>query len=435
MRLLLLHWGTLLGWLFVLDCQPKIETQQAQDPVPGLLKGLQAKDSTVRVQALRKLARLGPGAAKAVPALVETLGDPDEAVARQAAQALIRIGPKSLAVIAKVLDSQNLQRSALALSVIEQGNWDDKLAVPLLIKGLRSRWSNVRGRAASELQGRGLQGTRDERAILALIQVVRADPVKDVRQEAIFALASFQDKAAPAIPTLVELIEKEKGDAADVIFLSVDAANALADIGDKAVPALLALAKDAKKDPIVRSEALRSLHLMSAKHAKRMKVAVPILVALLRERNADLRWYAVSVLGRLGRTAHAALPALEQFIKKAPAKEQTEAAEAMFRISGDAQAVLPILLRLLRGPDARARSAAAAAIGVMGPAAKSAIPALITACQDKAADVRLQAVLALRDMGPLPEKALSAIRGLLHDEEETVRMSAKTALEWQGQKP
>ncbi|HET6884208.1 MAG TPA: HEAT repeat domain-containing protein [Pirellulales bacterium] len=61
--------------------------------VPALIDILHDDDPSIRAQAARALARMGPKAAPAVSELIVVLNDPDSEVRRGAARALGQIGP------------------------------------------------------------------------------------------------------------------------------------------------------------------------------------------------------------------------------------------------------------------------------------------------------------------------------------------------------
>jgi hypothetical protein len=63
--------------------------------VPALIVSLSAEDKTVRLNAARALARIGPAAKLAVPGLAKALNDPDPPVRMAAARALGQIGAQA----------------------------------------------------------------------------------------------------------------------------------------------------------------------------------------------------------------------------------------------------------------------------------------------------------------------------------------------------
>ena len=78
---------------------------QAFRHVGPLVAMLQDDNVLVRVDAARKLAKLGPAARKAVPALIESLSDQDFNVRWRAAMALGEIGPKAKASVPALTES------------------------------------------------------------------------------------------------------------------------------------------------------------------------------------------------------------------------------------------------------------------------------------------------------------------------------------------
>src|SRR5262249_36137910 len=141
-------------------------------------------------------------------------------------------------------------------TVLVESRWDNKLIRPALLTALKDTDSRVRQVAA---HGLGMREDRD--AIPALIRVVQTDGDRSVRAEAIGSLAFFTSEARSAVPTLLEVLEKEA--AATAVreqYLGRQAAAAVVTIAQQeAVRPLLALVEQPKKGHDVRSLALWSL--------------------------------------------------------------------------------------------------------------------------------------------------------------------------------
>ncbi len=72
--------------------------------VPALVVALENEDPTLRVQAAKILARIGPDARQSVAPLILALDDPDESVRKAAARALGQIGPAAQDAVLPLLD-------------------------------------------------------------------------------------------------------------------------------------------------------------------------------------------------------------------------------------------------------------------------------------------------------------------------------------------
>ncbi len=121
--------------------------------------------------------------------------------------------------------------------------------------------------------------------------------------------------------------------------------------------------------------------------------AAVILVELLRDKDADVRWTASESLGKLG--------------------DGTVV-----------QAVIP----LLKDPEATVRAAAAVTLGRIGSAARDqAGPALVRALRDPEERVQKAAVLAIGDAG-LSESMVREVLALLQREPVEIRRAAALAL-------
>jgi HEAT repeat protein len=189
-----------------------------------------------------------------------------------------------------------------------------------------------------------------------------------------------------------------------------------------ALPQLVPLLKDS--DANVRSSAAYALGSMGAE----AKTALPQLVPLLKDSDANVRSNAASALGSIGAEAKTALPQLVPLLKDSDANVRSSAASALGRIGAEAKTALPQLVPLLKDSDANVRSSAAYALGSMGAEAKTALPQLVPLLKDSDANVRSSAAYALGSIGAEAKTALPQLVPLLKDSDANVRSSAASAL-------
>lgn len=195
--------------------------------------------------------------------------------------------------------------------------------------------------------------------------------------------------------------------------------------------------------------------------------AAPVLVEVLqKDDNAEARWKAADLLGRLGpegRQAPAALSALTAALKDANPHVRAVAATALDSLGPAGPEAIPALQDLLATPDclpalralakygADAASAigkivpllrhkddseirwnAARTLGKIGPAAKEAAPKLVEAMKDPEPLVREHAAEALGDIGPEAKETIPELVKALQDADARVRRDAVRSLGQMG---
>ena len=176
-----------------------------------------------------------------------------------------------------------------------------------------------------------------------------------------------------------------------------------------AVPVLIAALKDtASGTRAAAAESLGRLGQMSEE-------AVPALVETFKDRKADrfVRGYAAFAIGRIdGGGARAAVPALGAALvdAEAPVEVRRSAAEALRALGTDAAGATEQLGQALKDKSVAVRRTAAAALGQVGPEARAALPALEQAARDQDKFVRAQ---VLHVLGGLPQDAARVVPLLL----------------------
>jgi HEAT repeat protein len=161
--------------------------------------------------------------------------------------------------------------------------------------------------------------------------------------------------------------------------------------------------------------------LEAAKDLEKLADGLRFSVANLRyavEHDADpgVRCQAALTLGNLGSLARNAIPTL---IKLLDDKNADVRAAVVASIGGTApfsRAAIPKLIKLLKDKDVVIRRRAIRALGRFGPEAKPAVPVLVLALEDpdpgiagKEASVKEYALLTLREIGPDAQEASSAL--------------------------
>jgi HEAT repeat protein len=277
----------------------------------------------------------------------------------------------------------------------------------------------------------------------------RADPVRplllalaagelDEQLEAQAALAALDPAAWRAVePSVVALLGKVRGESLLAVVELLDERGLLARAG---------------RDLLARS-AVRRARAAELLGAAGQRAAVPALVALLDDRDAEVRLVAARALGRISLpgaagpllaslggasplvpvpvVAHALLRigsagagAVRRGLDAPAPLVRTTAAEVLGRL-GAVAAVEGLCALLARDPVPGVRASAATALGRLG--APAALAALVgaTAAPEPAA-VRLAAARALGEVGA--PRALDHLATLVADADDRVAAAATTAL-------
>ena len=184
-----------------------------------------------------------------------------------------------------------------------------------------------------------------------------ADTLKDesagTRASAVVALTSFRRGLDPRIPSLLQMIEKDKDPAVREAFRKSVASIHPPAVSAAVIPTLIAALRS--PDGQVRDMACRVLMTFGSE----ARAAIPALIAMAREEWSDSTVMDRQVLA-LDRSAIEALPKIAL---------KTDSAGQ----------VIAVLTELIQEKSPNRSAAAVAALGEFGPAAESAIPALIRA--------------------------------------------------------
>ncbi len=347
-----------------------LESSASRSAVPGLIAIV--RDRSVpwftRRQMANTLARLGKYAPEGVPVLIEILDEPasDDSTPRiWAAKALAIYGPEAGRAAPKLIEM--LKNTALpaeerqvTLEALGQIGGAHPRAIPALVETL-----NLPARADSpeaqndrdilrELAAEAIAAVGKDAAI-AVPVLLRClhDPRETMRRKSVSALAKIGPAAHPAIPTLVEMLAFDESPAVR------DAAEtALAGIGSQ---------------------------------------AVPVLVHLFEDREAELRLRAVRSIGQMKTIARPAAGKLRE---------------------------------LLKDPDPQVRFTAAKALWLITEQAEDSIPVFVEALQSPERPLRMEAYRVLTvDLGPAAAAARDDLKPMLGHPESAVRQAARKALE------
>jgi HEAT repeat protein len=169
------------------------------------------------------------------------------------------------------------------------------------------------------------------------IQQALRDPDADAatKKAAMKASGLLGPVAAPVIPAIAEQLA-EPG-------LTADAAVALSHLGREAFqPLREALSSE---DPVVRSEALRSLGKLRERAPLESKVVIPLLLKGLQDPDARVRVVAATYLGIIGQDSDGTIDALIATLNDTDDDVRVAAATALGSFPAQAGVVIPALRR------------------------------------------------------------------------------------------
>ncbi|MEG4149095.1 HEAT repeat domain-containing protein [Microcoleus sp. Pol12B5] len=345
--------------------------------IPMLVAALNHKESSVRLDGIRAIGKIGSEAA--VIELARSLESQDSQMQAWAAWALGEINSKP-AAIALLKAIKHAESKVRARAVWALGKINPKIAVPALLKALNHPDSEVRWRAAVNCGKIGIS-----EVVPGLLKALR-DQNHIVRARAAAALGKIGD--CEAVPSLIELLHDDP----DSYAVSLRAAEALGQIGtETAVAGLVQALKHNDSD--VRGSAVSALGEISS------EAAMVAVIRSLSDRDIFVRGRAAVAIGNINTEGDAKLQkmvvaGLASAIGDSESYVRWRVAAALGEI-GTEEAVAG-LVRLLGDENSGVRQNAVKSLGQIGSTA--AILALETALNREFADVRALAAQYLADV-------------------------------------
>lgn len=266
---------------------------------------------------------------------------------------------------------------------------------------------------AAEALGKGGQAASE--AVPALLKALKEDREPAVRHHAAWALGKIKVPADKIVPGLVDALKD------DDWAVRHNSAMSLEWIGLEAAPALKAAASDSS--PVKSAGALLTLINVQPSQGAEM---MPRILELLKSDNPGVKRTVACAAGKIGEPARDAVPLLVEMLKDKDANVRRQALESVRSIRLFSDLVLNGLRDVLKSDGDRVnRITAALALGEMGKDRTESCEALLAAFKDKDARVRETSVLALAKIGA---PAVPSLAGLLKSETTNVRALAAMAL-------
>lgn len=283
----------------------------------------------------------------------------------------------------------------------------------------------------------------DPAADLLIDQLNKGDFL--VKLKALQGLRNLGEKARPAIPLLIQMIEDENptipgasaavdvgtissvGDASSCIRCS--AAATLGTIGPEArsaIPTLIGKLKD--RDRFLRSASAKALAGIGVKEDR----IVSAIKETLGEPDAYIRIAMAEALADLEPGSKVAISTVTNvLLNDKDAGNRFSAALSLTRTKSSwIQLAIPALITALIDPDGSVREQAAYALGEHCEEAAIVVPALIDRLNvDKQSTVRQYAAQALGEFGPEAKQAIPSLTRAVKDTDPDVRILAAQSLE------
>jgi len=421
---------------------PDLETRRRCE---NIVKNIEGSAST-RFYTVWSLAFIGAPAKNSTPAVVKALGDPAADVRRKAAFALGRIDADPEAVVDVLVnalgDADNDVRQTAAQSLPKMS----KVAVPVLIKSLKSDKADLKAMAITILGTIGAEAAPaidDLKAILlgntaasgpaaiALAGISGPGSIKALTDAAahdsatvrILAIQSLHKIGAPAVPSFVDLLGAKHVD----VQRHVAALLGGMLVQDKSVVIALGFAtKD--KDFEVRLNALRSLQQMGSG----AKLAEPYVVALLIDLDPQIRMTAFNALRSMGVDPQ---PGLRKALSNPDATTRITTASLMVQLNLEVALAEPVLLEGVKHKDEALKTQAAYALALRGLQPDVVLPIFINALKNETPSVRRQAAEMIAKYGAQASKAGPDLINALDDKDDAVCAQALTTLRSIGADP
>ena len=327
----------------------------ARPLIPTLLRRGAALNSSNRFYVAKTLVEIGADACDIVPILIPLLSSEKDHynLCWQAGQLLAQISPDEarrqvsrLICEITVREKESFAHEDSDLNALMGLGSQAQEAVPLLIRLLSHPSRPVPSMAMSTLREIGPDAAPAVSTLLALI---------DREPWAIRALGGIGPAARAAVPKLLELIDNGDAD------VGVDVAWALGQIGDASPEVLAALRRHLTTTVVLsrqeihlshlRVAALQSLVLLAADSARTLSDVMP----LLDDKDLDVHVLAILAIGHF---------------------------------SGDRRDVIEQLIEALDDDNVRVRTASALALGEIGPDANAAVPVLRSFLGDRRNTIR-----------------------------------------------
>jgi HEAT repeat protein len=387
------------------------------DVVNVLVEGLASADDHVSSDAIHGLAAAGGAATDSILPLLESK---DETTRANAADALAILGlsaPSATPALIRSLDTAEGHSTRHLLRALAAVGSDPEVAIPAVLKVLDQQSSDETRLTA--LRALGEFGAEAAPAVPSIVALLEGDDPR-MRMEAVETLGEIGPAASAAVPPLMQVLQGEDG------LLTITAAHALSQIGEAAVGPLRAMLSESGYQ-LLAATILGDIGPAAAG-------AVPELVRLIDAEDEDVRRAALLALAGIGPGAASAAERLLQALNTSDYPARAGAAYALAHI-GAKEAVGDLQRIMAQSDDERLRMTAAWALVILDPETVDTdriLPALVAGLDDPWELVRRECVSALAVLGPRARSTIDRLLPLLDDPDPLVRAETLVALQRLG---
>ncbi|MCO6457461.1 MAG: HEAT repeat domain-containing protein [Pirellulaceae bacterium] len=269
--------------------------------------------------------------------------------------------------------------------------------------------ANSRIRAMDEL------ATFRDKAAPAVPELIQAlgDENADIRVRAARTLAAIGPGASAAVPVLTKGLSDEQA------MVRAYAAFALGEMGDASKPAVPDLAKAAlDPDPTVRRAVVAALRDLKVSR----EVSIPLFVKVLEDAEPQNLMPALHTLAESGKQA---VPFLADALQHE--KACYWACIVAGEIGPDAKELIPLVAKMLTHQEPECRLQALVTLGRMGAESKSVVPQIVAQLEQGAPGLKYAAAYALAEIGDAPG-ATAALQKAVQSDDLFLRMVSAWAL-------
>ncbi len=235
-------------------------------------------------------------------------------------------------------------------------------------------------------------------AVRVLLEALKSQRTHD-RIFAYEALGGMRQDTKATIPVLLEMTSKDVDPYGRQ--LALDTLQRIDSSGEVFHRALALALKDENRDNRMHAVTLAGPPEQRfggrARPSQVLKVDVPVLLDALKDKDPDVRRYAVGALLRYRGYARSVGPGFSGFPRDREPDIRQSIVRYMQEIGPEAQDLVPVLISALEDEDAAIRLSAVKALGKIGPGAKAAIRMLATLAANVENDPRLRQDTELRE--------------------------------------
>lgn len=253
------------------------------------------------------------------------------------------------------------------------------------LAGLQSADESQRKKASDALTEMGRQNRDSVPAIVDQLLETTADSDDDLLRRIESYGPMLYEIGAPVANALHPHLWNPKSDKKFRALLFV------AILGGKAKPALPGVIETIEKDSDPKH--FRAAMLVADRCSD--PSLLPVLVRLLDDRADERSSAAAGILKRKEYPPDSYLPILKNWLRGKDKERRLRAFDLLFQLAGEATPVMDELITVLQGTESFDRFGAAVVLGRIGPAAKKAIPALEELLTDKNDKFRLHVATAM----------------------------------------